>query len=100
MRSDGLCIVDRRRRGCRRLRTGALAQDRGANDGVPSITGRIRNRSQSSELVKAVAGVDGGFRDVRVAEAEGYGLQFGCVSGPDFGAMGMHFVNGALVGDG
>jgi len=36
---------------------------------------------------------------VAVAEAEGYALQFGCVSGSDTGAMGMHFVNGSLVGD-
>jgi len=40
------------------------------------------------------------FKDVRIAEAEGYGLQFGCVSGPDAGAMGMHFVNFPLVLDG
>jgi hypothetical protein len=39
------------------------------------------------------------FRDVSVAEAEGDHLLFGCVSGGDFGATGMHFVNGALVGD-
>ena len=25
---------------------------------------------------------------------------FGCVSGPDSGAMGLHYVNLALVGDG
>ena len=35
-----------------------------------------------------------------MAETEDYHLQFGCVSGPDAGAMGMHFVNGPLVGDG
>jgi len=29
------------------------------------------------------------FKDVAVAEAEGYTLQFGCASGPDAGAMGM-----------
>ena len=29
----------------------------------------------------------------------GYTLMFGCVSGPDFGAMGLHFVNMNLVGD-
>ena len=29
-----------------------------------------------------------------------YALIFGCVSGGDFGAMGMHFLNGALLGDG
>jgi hypothetical protein len=34
-----------------------------------------------------------------VAEAEGYAEQFGCVSGSDEGAMGVHLVNGALVGD-
>jgi len=37
------------------------------------------------------------FKDVSVAEAEGYALAFGCVTGPDAGAMGMHFVNMALV---
>ena len=40
------------------------------------------------------------FRDVAVAEAEGYSLMFGCVSGPDSGAMGLHYVNLGLVGDG
>jgi hypothetical protein len=28
---------------------------------------------------------------------EGYSLLLGCVSGGDFGAMGMHFLNGALL---
>jgi hypothetical protein len=37
---------------------------------------------------------------VAVAEAEGYHLLFGCVSGPDSGAMGLHYVNLSLVGDG
>ena len=40
------------------------------------------------------------FHDVAVAENEGYFLQFGCVSGSDYGAMGMHFVNFPLVMDG
>jgi hypothetical protein len=35
-----------------------------------------------------------------VGEAEGHHLLFGCVSGPDSGAMGLHYVNRALVGDG
>jgi hypothetical protein len=33
------------------------------------------------------------FKDVAVAESEGYHLAFGCVSGPDAGAMGLHYVN-------
>ena len=40
------------------------------------------------------------YRDVRVAQADGYTLTFGCVSGGEIGAMGMHFVNFDLVGDG
>lgn len=38
------------------------------------------------------------FRDVRNAPP-GYGPALGCVSGPDAGAMGVHFINGDLVGD-
>ena len=56
--------------------------------------------SQASALVKVVREATERFRDVEVAEAEGYVLQFGCVSGSDAGAMGMHFVNGPLVGAG
>jgi len=37
------------------------------------------------------------FKDVAVAQSEGYQLAFGCVTGPDKGAMGLHFVNGAFV---
>ena len=63
--------------------------------------GQTSGRSdQAGAFVKVVRDATERFRDVRVAEAEGYLLQFGCVSGPDVGAMGMHFVNGALVGDG
>ena len=51
-------------------------------------------------LVKIVREHTERFKNVSVAEAEGYGLQFGCVSGPDSGAMGMHYVNFPLVLDG
>jgi hypothetical protein len=56
-------------------------------------------RTQASAFVKAVREATRRFRDVAVAEAEGYALQFGCVSGSDAGAMGVHFVNGPLVVD-
>jgi len=55
---------------------------------------------QQSALVKAVRDATERFRDVSQAEKEGYGLQFGCVSGGDYGAMGLHYVNFPLVGDG
>jgi hypothetical protein len=57
-------------------------------------------KGQTSDLVKIVREATERFRDVSVAEAEGYGLLFGCVSGPDTGAMGMHYVNLSLVADG
>jgi hypothetical protein len=55
---------------------------------------------QANALIKVVRDATQRFQDVSAAEAAGYQLQFGCVSGPDFGAMGMHFVNSALVADG
>jgi len=56
--------------------------------------------SKANALVKLVRESTERFKDVSVAEREGYALQFGCVSGPDSGAMGLHYVNGALVGSG
>jgi hypothetical protein len=56
-------------------------------------------KAQASALVAVVREATERFRDVEIATAEGYALMFGCVSGPDAGAMGLHFVNGALVGD-
>ena len=56
--------------------------------------------ASTNALVKVVRENTERFKDVAVAEAEGYSLQFGCVSGPDSGAMGLHYVNFPLVGDG
>ena len=56
--------------------------------------------TQAGALVKVVREVTERFRDVRVAEAEGYSLEFGCVSGGEYGAMGLHYVNFPLVLDG
>ena len=39
------------------------------------------------------------FKGVSTAEAEGYHLAFGCVTGPDAGAMGLHYVKMPLVVD-
>jgi hypothetical protein len=51
-------------------------------------------------LLQAVRESTARFKDPSVAEAEGYSLLFGCVTGPDSGAMGLHYVNMALVGSG
>jgi hypothetical protein len=56
--------------------------------------------SKAGALIRIVRESTERFKDVAVAEAEGYALQFGCVSGPDAGAMGLHYVNAALVNSG
>ena len=61
---------------------------------------RAHQQVKASALVQVVRDATARFHDVAVAEREGYFLQFGCVSGSDFGAMGMHFVNFPLVEDG
>ena len=55
---------------------------------------------QTNALVKIVRDSTERFKDVKVAEMEGYALQFGCVSGDAAGAMGLHYVNGDLVNKG
>src|SRR5262249_18591589 len=55
---------------------------------------------QQNALVKVVRESTARFQDFKVAENEGYAPALGCVNGPDSGAMGLHFVNGALVGGG
>lgn len=57
-------------------------------------------KADANALVKVVRESTVRFKNVAAAEAEGYGLQFGCVSGPDSGAMGLHYVNFDLVLDG
>lgn len=52
------------------------------------------------ELLKVIRENTAKYKDVSVAEADGYALLFGCVSGPDSGAMGLHFVNLNLVASG
>jgi len=57
------------------------------------------DRSNGTALVNVVRESTERFKDVAVAVAEGYGSQFGCVTGDYGGAMGMHFVNFPLVFD-
>lgn len=55
---------------------------------------------QPGELIKAVRDATARYQNVRAAEYDGYHLEFGCVSGSDSGAMGLHYVNDTLVGSG
>src|SRR4051812_10246007 len=74
----------------------ALAQEHDHMAASISMDGK----GKAGELVRIVREATERFKNVAVAENEGYGLQFGCVSGSEAGAMGMHFVNFPLVFDG
>src|SRR6187401_755310 len=55
--------------------------------------------AQDNALVKAVREATDRFKHVTsvAGPGQGYELAFGCVSGGDFGAMGLHYVNMGLV---
>jgi hypothetical protein len=81
--------------------SGLLAQAAHAHAGAADVAEATpRQEGKGGALVRIVREATERFQDVEVAKSEGYVLQFGCVSGSDSGAMGMHFVNGKLVGDG
>jgi hypothetical protein len=74
-----------------------LAQDVHSH---PTTTQNEGTQDQQSALLRSVREATERFKDVKVAENAGYHLEFGCVSGDDFGAMGLHYVNDTLVGNG
>lgn len=57
-------------------------------------------RQPANTLQAKVRTATARFQDVQAAEAAGYTRLLGCVSGPDGGAMGVHYLNASLVGDG
>jgi hypothetical protein len=56
-------------------------------------------QARKNALVNIVREATEKYRDVIVAENDQYRLMFGCVSGGDSGAMGLHYVKPALIGD-
>jgi len=55
------------------------------------------NHHSSSKLVQVVRQNTAQFIDVNNTKAAGYQPLFGCVTGPDHGAMGIHYLNLGLV---
>jgi len=67
----------------------AASDDQSAQS-VHSTTGLLEVVLRSTEQ----------FRDPAQAVSAGYASANSCVTGPEEGAMGVHFINGALVGNG
>jgi hypothetical protein len=59
--------------------------------------GQTDHESAPPKLVQLVRNATKQFSDVNAATAAGYAPFLGCVTGPDHGAMGVHYVNGALL---
>lgn len=55
---------------------------------------------QNSPLVNKVRTATAKFKDINAALAAGFAQATPCVSGPDFGAMGVHFVLGSRINAG
>lgn len=56
-------------------------------------------KNQAGALLEAVREATERFKDVEQVKKAGYALVLGCVSGPDSGAMGLHFLNGDLLNE-
>jgi hypothetical protein len=69
----------------------ALADDEHQADHNPDVF---------AGLVRDVHDAVNRFQNVNAATAEGYVSTANCVSGPNQGAMGVHYVNGAFIEDG
>ncbi len=74
-----------------------IADDSAGNDAKQSHA--AHDSASPPKLVEAVRNATRQFIDVNAATAANYGPLFGCVTGPDHGAMGVHYVNATLVGD-
>jgi hypothetical protein len=62
--------------------------------------GPLLAQAAPPNLVQIVREATEKFTNVNAATAAGYAPAFGCVTGPDMGAMGVHYINGALVSGG
>jgi hypothetical protein len=67
---------------------------------IVAVASSDDRQDQATGLVKEVRLATRGFFDVMAAMAAGYSSSGSCVSGPQDGAMGIHFPNGDLIGDG
>ncbi|HEX4168060.1 MAG TPA: hypothetical protein VHZ55_21550 [Bryobacteraceae bacterium] len=75
----------------------ALFAARDTKDSEQAYAG---HQGAPAKLVQLVRDATRQFINVNAATSAGYGPFLGCVSGSDHGAMGVHYVNGDLVGDG
>ncbi len=77
----------------------AFAMPSGQHSAGPQRAREFPHRPATG-LVGVVREATARYKDVERAQAEGYTPVLGCVSSPDEGAMGVHYLNPVLFGDG
>jgi hypothetical protein len=78
----------------------ALAQDHDSHNMTSQQSfSTPESRARENALVEAVQRVTRRFRNGTPPSEGQYFLAFGCVSGGDFGAMGLHFINQQFAGN-
>jgi hypothetical protein len=79
----------------------ALADDAHPHGAAPQSQDFSKDKhNRDGTLLQIVRDATRRFQNVHVAEAEGYSLMFGCVSGESDGAMGLHYVNMEILKEG
>ncbi|MGC2161340.1 MAG: hypothetical protein WA634_05505 [Silvibacterium sp.] len=64
---------------------------------LTTATAQTGSSDNQGKLIQIVQENTRQYANVNVATADGYAPFLGCVTGPDQGAMGIHYVNGALL---
>lgn len=77
--------------------TYSMAQETSTHN--PGNGQAVHDHAASASLVQLVRAGTKQFVNVNNATAAGYGPFLGCVTGTDHGAMGVHYVNGTLLGN-
>jgi len=68
--------------------------------GILSSTANAAGYEVTPNLVTAVRQATNKYHNIGAAMADGYASALNCVSGENEGAMGVHYVNSGLIGDG
>lgn len=69
----------------------------GATNAVAQHAAHDMDHRSPAKLVQDVRAATQQYLNVNNATSAGYGALFGCISGSDHGAMGIHYLNGRLL---
>lgn len=76
-----------------------LAAGAAASLATLAAVAQLGAANPQAKLADDVRRATAAYQDAALAEKAGYGAFLGCVSGPQEGAMGVHYVNGDYVND-